>query len=331
VVDEQNETKGCLELPTFGEIIYAGSRPFHEGPRLYKQIPSRFLKVAPDGRAMRRFWTGTVLAASLAMGLALSAGLPMRAQMGGGGAGGGRGGRGGGGGQAVMGIVTAATKDKVTVKTDAGDSYDITLADTSRVMKDGKEIKLSDVKVGDSVTARGAIDATKKTVQATMVMDVDADTVKKAKEDMGVTYITGRITAIDADNLKLTIMRTDQVSQVIAVDEGTSFQQGARGITVPSMMGAMGAGGAGGRGGGAGGRGGGGAGGAEAAPPVSITLADIKVGDSVVATGGLKAGVFVPAKMGVTEPGQGGGRRGAGAANAPAAPVTPAPPEAPPQ
>jgi hypothetical protein len=282
---------------------------------------------------MRRFWTDKVLAASFAMGLALSAGLPTHAQMGGGGAGGGRGGRGGGGGQAVIGIVTAATKDKVTVKTDAGDSYDITLADTSRVMKDGKEIKLSEVKVGDSVTARGAIDAAKKTVQAMMVMDVDADTVKKAKEDMGVTYITGRITAIDADNLKLTIMRTDQVSQVIAVDEGTSFQQGARGITVPSMMGtpgAMGAG-AGGRGGGAGGRG---AAGAEA-PPVSITLADIKIGDSVVATGGLKAGVFVPAKMGVTVPGQGGGRRGgAGAANAPGvppSPTTPAPPEGPPQ
>ena len=253
---------------------------------------------------------------------------PMQAQGGAGGfggAGGGRGGRGGaGGGQAVMGIVTAATKDKVTVKTDAGDSYDITLADTSRVMKDGKEIKLSEVKVGDSVTARGAIDATKKTVQAMMVMDVDAETVKKAKEDMGVTYITGRITAIDIDNLKLTIMRTDQVSQVISVDEGTSFQQGARGITVPSMMGAPGAGGpggAGGRGGGAGGRG---AGAAEPAPPVSITMADIKVGDAVVATGALKAGTFVPVKMGVTAQGQ-GGRRGAGGQAAPAAPEAPPP------
>jgi hypothetical protein len=203
-------------------------------------------------------------------------------------------------------------------------------------MRGGQPIKTSDVKVGDSVTAAGTVDATAKTVQAMMVMDVDAATVKKAKEDLGKTYITGKITAIDADNLKLTVMRTDNVSQVIVVDEGTSFQRGARGITVPSMMG--------GGGGFGGGRGAGGGNGAAAVPaPVeSITLADIKVGDTVVATGGLKGGVFVPVKMGVSsgDAAPGGGRRRGGAATggqaggqtgAPAGPAVPATPPAAPQ
>jgi hypothetical protein len=237
-------------------------------------------------------------------------------------------------GQPVQGIVTAAGTDKLTIKTDAGDSYDVTVNATTRIMKAGQAIKLGDVKPGDSVTARGAVDATKKTVEAMMLMDVDAATVAKAKENMGKTYITGRITAIDADNLKLTIERTDQVSQVIAVDEGTSFQRGTRGVAadVTAAGGMAMGGGFGGGGRGMGGQGGG----AQAAPPApeSITLADIKVGDAVMATGALKGGAFTVLKMGVTEPGAGGpgGGRNRGAQGAPAGAVSPsAAPAAPPQ
>jgi hypothetical protein len=273
---------------------------------------------------MRHFlWMNVILAT----GLMLPIGPRMQAQTGSGDAGAGQGrrrggGAGFGGGQMVQGTVTAATASKVTIQTDAGDTYTVTVTADTRVMRDRQPIKVGDVKVGDGVTAMGAVDASAKTVAATMVMDVDAETIKKAKEDMGKTYLAGKITAIDVDNLKLTVMRTDNVSQVIQVDEGTSFQKGARGITVPSMGGGMGMGG---------GRGMGGGNGAAAPPaPESITLADIKVGDTVVATGGLKGGSFVPVKMGVSEPGAAGGgrRRGAGAdgqTGTPAAPGGPAP------
>jgi hypothetical protein len=258
-----------------------------------------------------------------------------------GGRGGGRGGFGGGQmGQPVQGIVTAATKDKLTIKTDAGDSYDVSVTDTARIMRNGQQIKLSDVKPGDSVTARGTVDATKKTVEAMMVMDVDAATLAKAKENMGKTYIIGRLTAIDADNLKLTVMRTDNVSQVIAVDDGTSFQRGNRGVTADvTAAGGMAAGGFGGGFGGRGpgaGRQGGGAQAAAPAAPESITLADIKVGDAVMATGTLKGGVFMVLKMGVSEPGAGPGAGGAGRSRGPnnqaapggsAPPASPAPPQ----
>ncbi len=251
-------------------------------------------------------------------GLLLVSGSRLQAQVGDQGAGQGRGGRGGyGGGQMgtpVQGIVTAATANKLTVKTDAGDSYDITVTDTSRIMENRQAVKLSDIKPGDSVMAMGQVDAAKKTVQAMMVNATDAATVARAKENLGKTYITGKITAIDSDNLKLTVLRTDNVSQVVAVDDGTSFQRGNRGVAA-DVAAAGGLAMGGGFGSGRGMSGGRQGAGAQAAPPApeSITLADIKTGDSIMATGALKGGTFTVLKMGVSEPGAGTGagrRRG---------------------
>jgi len=283
---------------------------------------------------MRRFsWTGVVVVASLLLTLELrmqaqTGGQMTGGQMSGQGRGGGYGGR--GGGQPVQGTVTVASGNKLTIKTDAGDSYDITLGDSARVMENGQAIKLSDIKPGDSVMAMGQVDATKKTVEARMVNATDAATVAKAKENLGKTYISGRITAIDADNLKITVMRRDNVSQVIAVDDGTSFQRGNSGVAADYAA-------AGGSTFGGGMRMGGRQG-AQAAPPApeSITLADIKVGDAVMATGALKGGTFTVLKMGVSEPGAGPGaaggqrRRGTDDQAAPPASAPPAP-AAPPQ
>ena len=278
-------------------------------------------------------WTSAVVAAGFLL-ISGSMQAQMDGAMGGQPGGQGRGQRGGFGGQmgqmgqSIQGTVTAATASKLTIKTDAGDSYEVTIADTARIVKAGQPIKLSDVKPGDSVTARGTIDATKKSVQAMMVTDVDAATVAKAKENMGKTYITGRITAIDADNLKITVARTDGVSQAIAVDEGTSFQRGNSGVAADVAA-------AGGAGMGTGmGMRGGRQGGAQAAPPApeSITLADIKVGDAVMATGTVKSGTFTVLKMGVSEPGMGPGagrNRGAPGLAPPAG--AGAPPAVPPQ
>ncbi len=266
---------------------------------------------------MRNFsWMSAVVAA----GLLLASGSTIQAQAGGdqppGQPGQTRGGRGGFGqaGQPVQGIVTAVSVDKLTIKTDAGDSYDVTVTADSRIMENRQPIKLSDVKAGDSVTAMGQVDATKKTVQAMMVNAIDAATVAKAKENMGKTYITGKITAIDADNLKLTVTRTDNVSQVIAVDDGTSFQRGNRGVSADvAAAGGIAMGGFGGRGTGGGRQGAG----AQQTPAESITLADIKVGDTLMATGTMKGGTFTALKMGVSEPGMGPGARGGGRRRAP--------------
>ena len=232
------------------------------------------------------------------------------------------------GGQMVRGTVTAATPDHLTVKTDAGEVYQVVLSANTRLTKERQPVKVADIKVGDGVGAMGVLDPATKTVHAVFVGVIDAEQVKKARENMGKTYITGKVTAIDIDALKVTVLRPDGVSQVIGVDEQTSFKRGGRGMAaMASGAGVIDTGAGGGRGNGAGaangaGNGNGGGGGE------SITFADIKVGDSIAGRGGLKNGTFVPTELGVMNPGAMGQRRrrgadGGGANAAPAGPAAP--------
>jgi len=121
------------------------------------------------------------------------------------------------------------------------------------------------------------------------------------KEDMGKTFISGKIVAIDIDDLELTIHRQDGVTQKIAVDEGTSFKRGGR--REGAMMRGDGSADASFGPGPGGARAGAGQGGE------SITLADVKVGDMVIGPGALKAGTFVPTQLTVIDAAAMGRRR----------------------
>jgi hypothetical protein len=247
--------------------------------------------------------------------------------------------RGGGaafaGGQMVRGTVTAVTSEQLTVKTDAGEVFQVALSVNTRLTKERQPVKVADIKVGDGVGAMGVLDPATKTVHAVFVGVIDAEQVKKARENMGKTYITGKVTAIDMDALKLTVMRPDGVSQVIGVDEQTSFKRGGRGMAAIASGGGvieMGGGGTGaGRGNGAGagsGAGSGSAGAGAGGGGESITFADVKVGDSVAGRGALKNGLFVPTELGVMDPAAMGQRRRRGTdggGTGPAAPGTAAP------
>jgi hypothetical protein len=209
--------------------------------------------------------------------------------------------------QRVTGEITAVNGANLTVKGEDGAMFQVVTTDNTRVMKGrGVTVKVADLKVGDGVMAMGNLDAPAKTVHAALVFATDAAEVKKLKDNLGKTYIAGKVTAIDADNAKMTVLRPDGVSQVIGFDESTSFRRGRVGRG--GGGGAMGGGGAlpGGRGQGAG---------AQANAGESITLADVKVGDSIAGQGTLKSGVFVPTMLTVGAPGQ-GRRGGAGAPGA---------------
>jgi hypothetical protein len=168
----------------------------------------------------------------------------------------------------------------------------------------------------------GVLDPATKTVHAIFVGIIDAEQVKKARENMGKTYITGKVTAIDIDALKVTVMRPDGISQVISVDEQTSFKRGGRGMAALANGGVleMGSGNGSGRGNGAGSAGENSANPGSAAAGESITFADVKVGDSVAGRGALKNGVFVPTELGVMDPAT-RRRRGPDAGNPATAPT----------
>ena len=213
-----------------------------------------------------------------------------------------------GAGRMVRGTVTVVAPDKLTLKTEQGDLYTVALTPNTQLRHGRDAMKIADVHVGDGAGAMGELDQPNKTVHALFVTVVSAEDIKKAREAMGKTFISGTVTAID--ETKLTIKRSDDVVQVIQVDEDTSFRKGGRGMQMALGGDTGGLGGGGGYGGGGrrGGQGGNPNGTSTATQPSasaegeSITLADIKVGNMVAGPGSIKNGVFVPTTLGVGDP-----------------------------
>lgn len=177
-------------------------------------------------------------------------------------------------GDNIVGKVTAATKDTVTVTPlTGGDPVTVKVGGDTRVIKDRQMAGIGDIKIGDTVAARGPLKG--QTMDALFVVVVDPSMVLRFQaggpggsgpmsqfkpEDMGKKYIVGEVKAIN--ETKLTIARPDNQTQEIEVDESTSFKKGKE----------------------------------------SVTLADITVGDFVRGTGEIKNGIFVPKELNVGRP-----------------------------
>jgi hypothetical protein len=128
-------------------------------------------------------------------------------------------------------------------------------------MKDRQPIEAADVHVGDMLIAGGLVDAKARTVGAVLVIDVDAKEVQQARAAFGKTWVMGKVTAIR--NLKITIERAgDKQTQVVAVDENTSFRKRRE----------------------------------------DVTLADVKVGDMISAQGALHADAFLASRLRIMPP-----------------------------
>ncbi|MHB1701674.1 MAG: hypothetical protein ACYCSN_16405 [Acidobacteriaceae bacterium] len=209
-----------------------------------------------------------------------------------------------GGQPRVTGTVTAIAAGNATVKTQAGEIYQVVLTPNTRLMRERQPARISDIHVGDMLTAMGEAETGAKIIHAAVAMDIGAEQVAKMREGLGKVWIAGRVLAIE--DTTLTIRRIDNVTQKIQVDETTSFRKrsgrgGAGGAT--GSLGAIILGAAG-------------SADAQAAPPEdpaasgdSITLADVKVGDNVAARGSIKSGIFVPTVLAVSTPPAGGRRR----------------------
>jgi riboflavin synthase alpha subunit len=166
--------------------------------------------------------------------------------------------------QGTGGTITAIEGDTITLKTMDGKQATVKLTPETRYRRDRQEAKLSDFKVGDMVMVRGESSGENTwTAQGVFSNQNMGQGMMMMREEMGKKFIAGEVAKIDGTSL--TINRPDGQTQVIQVDETTSFRNPKR---------------------------------------ESITLADIKVGDRVFGRGELKDGVFVPAVLNVGAPGE---------------------------
>ena len=166
--------------------------------------------------------------------------------------------------QGIGGTITAIEGDTLTLKTMDGKQATVKVTSNTRFRRDRQESKLSDFKVGDMIMVRGESNGENAwTAQVIASNQNMGRGMMMMREEMGKKFIAGEVAKIDGTSL--TINRPDGQTQVIQVDETTSFQNAKR---------------------------------------ESITLADIKVGDRVFGRGDLKDGVFVPAVLNVGAPGE---------------------------
>jgi hypothetical protein len=169
------------------------------------------------------------------------------------------------GGGGTLGTVTEIASDHLTVKTDTGEAYKVLVSANTRFMKDREPVQSSDLKVGDVVIAMGKPDESAKTVGAVIVAVLDPERARQVREIQANYGKTWLMGKIIAmDETKITITGRDNNKYNLVVDENTSFKKRRD----------------------------------------SITLADIKVGDIIRATGAQKNGSFAATELNVMEPGQ---------------------------
>jgi hypothetical protein len=198
----------------------------------------------------------------------------------------------------VAGKITAMQGTTIQIETPDG-NISVKITDKTEYRKDRQPAKLGDFKVGDLVFVRGE-EGADHSVTAQMIGARSGGGPEGGGRgpgggggfgEMGKDFIVGEVKSIDAP--KLTVLRPDNVTQTLELNEETSLRKGRE----------------------------------------SITMADIQPGDHVVVRGAVQNNTFMPKNVMVLSPEQwkrmqemGMGRNGP-AGNAPAA----APKETPPQ
>ncbi len=188
-----------------------------------------------------------------------------------------RGGEGQEGGQRpLMGKITAVKDGAMEITGLDGQVVAVKLTAQTEFRKDREPAKVSDFKVGDMVMVRGEENAD-HSVTAKMIGARTGGMMYSGPGGgpggrpgggmmmmgtLGEDYVAGEVKAIDPP--RLTVLRTDNVTQVLELNEDTSLRKGRE----------------------------------------SVTMADIKVGDHVMAHGALQNNVFVPKGVMVISPEQ---------------------------
>jgi hypothetical protein len=136
----------------------------------------------------------------------------------------------------IRGTVTAAGPSTFTVRTDDGVIYKVLYSVNSRVIADRGPAKVTDIHTGDMLIATGNVDTSTKTVGAAVLIGIDAEEVRKARAGLGKTWTAGKITSIDLGDVPhITLDRLDGAKQTFSVDENTSFKHRHESITLADI------------------------------------------------------------------------------------------------
>jgi len=204
-------------------------------------------------------------------------------------------------GRPVIGKISAIGPDSIEVTGADGNKVTLKLTSSTEFRKDRQPAKLTDFKVGDPVAVR-TDQADGKGTTALMVATGQFGMRNGQGEGPGTLFAGGVFGSLGKDFVigevkavdppRLTIRRPDNVSQTLELNEETSLRRGRE----------------------------------------SVTMADIHVGDHVVARGAVENSVFVPKNLNVLSPDQWArieemmAGRGPGAPNGPKAAASPTAP-----
>jgi hypothetical protein len=179
----------------------------------------------------------------------------------------------GGGRMPLFGKITAISDTSMQVQDTNGDTVTVKITGQTEYRKDRQPAKRTDFKVGDVVVVRGEENSDHSwTAQMIGARSANGPGGRggfgggpgggapggggrgnfQPAGELGKDYVAGEIKSIDAP--KLSVLRTDNVTQTIELNEDTSLRKGRD----------------------------------------AVTMADIQVGDHLIARGALENNVFVP-------------------------------------
>jgi hypothetical protein len=164
-------------------------------------------------------------------------------------------------GHGALGKISAIHGNTLQLTKPDGSTVTVNLTDKTEFRKDRQPAKLSDFKVGDFVMASGD-ENSDHSVTAQSLRGRSANGGPggsgtgpgggAAFGEMGKDFVAGVVKSVDAP--KLTVLRVDNITQTLELNEDTSLRRGRE----------------------------------------SITMADIQPGDHIVVRGGLQNNAFVP-------------------------------------
>jgi len=171
-------------------------------------------------------------------------------------------------GQPLFGKITVINKGSLELAKPDGTTVAVKFTDKTEYRKDRQSAKLEDFKVGDMVFVRGEENAD-HSVTAQMIGGRSGSGPEGGRGsggagfgELGKDFVVGEVKSVDAP--KLTVLRPDNVTQTLELNEETSLRRGRE----------------------------------------SITMADIQPGDHVVVRGAVQNNAFVPKNVMVLSPEQ---------------------------